>query len=94
MQKILHFSGPAVVGLLGSGGGNFGCSCLCLGLGIWSYDDWVFLGVDIWSCLCWVGVPFFGCLLSLRILGKCDNCGVPGRVLLQVDGWQLGTEMG
>lgn len=36
----------------------------------------VFLGINTWSGLCWVGDPFF---YSLWILGKCGGYGVLGR---------------
>lgn len=39
----------------------------------------IFLGVDIWSYLCWVGVPFFDCCCHPWILGKCGSSGVSGR---------------
>lgn len=31
--------------------------------------------IAIWSCLCWVIVPFLGCYCPLWILGKCGDCG-------------------
>lgn len=38
-------------------------------------------------------VPCFGCC-CLQILVKSRDFGVPGRVLLQVSGWQKYMEMG
>lgn len=39
----------------------------------------VFIYVAIWSRLCWVCVPFFGCCWLLWIIGKCCDCEIPGR---------------
>lgn len=39
----------------------------------------VFIYVAIWSRLCWVCVPFFGCCWLLWIIGKCGDCEIPGR---------------
>lgn len=36
-------------------------------------------GVDIWSCLGRVGVPFLGFCCPLLISGECNRCGLPGR---------------
>lgn len=38
----------------------------------------VILGVDIWTCLCWVGILFLGFCGTLWILGKHGGCGLPG----------------
>lgn len=35
--------------------------------------------VDIWSCLCWVCFPFFGCCCLLWIIDKCGGCKVADR---------------
>lgn len=39
----------------------------------------VILGVDIWSCLCWVGGLFLGVCCFLWFLGVCGGCVLPGR---------------
>lgn len=39
----------------------------------------VFIYVAIWSRLCWVCVPFFGCCWLLWIIGIRGDCEIPGR---------------
>lgn len=62
-----HFSGLIAMGILASRGvlpGLLMFVILHLDLGIWSYDV---LGVHIWPCPYWMGVPLFGyCLLWLQ----------------------------
>lgn len=44
----------------------------------------VILSVDIWYCLCWLGVPLLVFFCLLWILGEYGGGWLPGRVLLQV----------
>lgn len=46
------------------------------------------LGVDILSCFCWLGVPFFWFLLAILEFRKVELPYVGG---LQVSGWHRGT---
>jgi hypothetical protein len=39
----------------------------------------VVLGTNIWSCLCRVGVLFFGFCWPLWFLGGCGGCELLGR---------------
>lgn len=75
---LLHFSGLPGIGLLASGGSILAWSFMFVflhwDLGTWNYDD--FLGVNIWSHLSWLDVPFFGFCCPLWILDKCGGFGV------------------
>lgn len=44
----------------------------------------VYLGVDIWFCLGWVGVLYLGSCCPLWILPKCGSGDFPGREWLWV----------
>lgn len=49
----------------------------------------VSLGVGIWSCLGWVGVPSLGFVYPFCILGKCDGSWLSGiECSCKVDGGQ------
>lgn len=47
---------------------------LCFHAGVWGsgLEEIVVLGADIWTCLCWVFVPWF--LLNLWLLGESGGC--------------------
>ena len=77
-SAILHFPGPAVVGLLGSGGSTLSQLLVVVVLhwclGVWGLDD----RGDSRCCLSWHGsVPWVP--LPSLILGKRCDCELPGR---------------
>jgi hypothetical protein len=90
-SAVLHFSEPTGVRLLALletyCPGCYGVFMLASGLGTIE----VILGVDVWSCLCWMGVLFLGFSYVLWILGKCYSCGLPDR---DAGGWQRGIKVG
>lgn len=78
---MLHFLGPNVLGLLGSGGAILSWVSLCFCGGIYASEFCLIqiLGVytvDTWSCLCWADVLFFGFYCFLWILVMCGACGL------------------
>lgn len=80
---ILYYSGPAVVGLLGSGRDvlvNIGCVSVLVSRHLSGFGMIVILGIvtDIWSYLCWVGFFFLGFCRPFWISRECGGCGLLG----------------
>lgn len=44
----------------------------------------LFFSVDMWSCLCWVGVVLHGFCCPFWILCICGSCRVPGSMSASV----------
>lgn len=76
IQLNCFFSEHIAIGFLTSGGDILSLFFMfVLFPGVMTFE--VFLGIDIWSCLCWVGVLFFGYRFPLQVPARCGGCRVP-----------------